>query len=254
MNNKIEVNVGWWHWPVHLQYEYVGHHKYKTHIFSDMQGKFSAAGWWYSSQKLQAPHWKQPHELSRVTLDQLVCSSSIYGTLNSQHTWTWFRNYQKVNNVYFNVFYPVLSLDMWLEEWMVSNIKKWLPILKVKQKYFPQNIFRWRGGERGRWKQRERKSGSWRRGVGGWGWMKQQQRIQQWRQRPENNMPNPGSHFLLHRRLLWNSSSVANVTTRRRGRGRKLRPFLLYSTPAPPLFLPLSSPSSPSTVSCLLWS
>lgn len=28
-------------------------------------------------------------------------------------------------------------------------------------------------------------------------------------------MPNPGSHFLFHRRLLWNSSSMANVTTRR---------------------------------------
>lgn len=63
-SNKTEMNVGWWHLPNHLRCEYVGHRKYKTHIFSDMQGKFSAAGWWCGSQKVQAPHWKQPHELS----------------------------------------------------------------------------------------------------------------------------------------------------------------------------------------------
>lgn len=42
--NKIEMNVGWWHSPDHLRNEYVGHRKYKTHIFSDMQGKV-LCGW-----------------------------------------------------------------------------------------------------------------------------------------------------------------------------------------------------------------
>lgn len=82
---------------------------------------------------------------------------------------------------------------------------------------------------------------------GGWGWggMKQQQRIQQWRQRPENNMPNPGSHFLLHRRLLWNSRSTSNVTGGR-GEGETSlslsrtyspTPFPLCPTPLPAIWI-----------------
>lgn len=76
----------------------------------------------------------------------------------------------------------------------------------------------------------------------GWGRMKQQQRIQQWRQRPEDNMPNPGSHFLLHRRLLWNSRCTSNVTG---GRGRGGENSLsLFRTYSPTPFSTMSSPSS----------
>lgn len=39
-----------------------------------------------------------------------------------------------------------------------------------------------------------------------------------WRQPPASNMPNHGSHFLLHGRLLWNFSSGANVTAGRSDR------------------------------------
>lgn len=66
-------------------------------------------------------------------------------------------------------------------------------------------------------------------------------------------MPNPGSHFLLHRRLLWNSGSVADVTRSKgrvaEGKGEKERPpspfsyslsFSSLSCLASPLLLLLS--------------
>lgn len=77
--------------------------------------------------------------------------------------------------------------------------------------------------EKGKWtgrknERRGREVGGGRglRGVVGWS---RPQRIQRWRQWPESDMPNPRSHFLLHRRLLWNSGSVADVT-RSKTRGR----------------------------------
>lgn len=51
-----------------------------------MQGKFSAAGWWCGSQKLKGPSLETTTRTIRAALDQLVCSSSIYGTLYSRHT------------------------------------------------------------------------------------------------------------------------------------------------------------------------
>lgn len=91
----------------------------------------------------------------RVTPDQLVCSSSIYGTLNSQRTRTRFRNPEKVNNVYSDVFYWLLSLATWLEERMVSNI---------------QTRREW---EKERKQKEIKKEGSWQRVAGGGWWMKQ---------------------------------------------------------------------------------
>lgn len=93
---------------------------------------------------------------------------------------------------------------------------------------------------------RKKQRSEWVREGGGWS---RQQRLQQWRQRPESSMPNPGSHFLLHRRLLWNSSSVANVTMRTRDSGRRERSGPLLSMHLPSslsLFLlhPIPLPSA----------
>lgn len=74
---------------------------------------------------------------------------------------------------------------------------------------------------------------------GGGGGLRRQKRLQQWRQWPGNNMPNPRSHFLLHRRLLWNSSSVANVTTTRGTEGREKALGPPHSNP-PSVSLPFS--------------
>lgn len=117
-----------------------------------------------------------------------------------------------------------------LKEVRQNNKKSSTKYIYVKKKS-EKRVTTERKGEKG-------KGGLTARGGGGWS---RQERIQQWRQWPENNMPNPGSHFLLHRRLLWNSSSMANVTrSRERWRERLHTPpspipshFLLWPAPLP---------------------
>lgn len=188
----------------------------------------------------------------RVTLDQLGCWSSIYGTFNSQRTWTWVRNHEKVNNMYFHVFYRLVSFATWLEDWMVSNSKTWPPektseTKNIFHKMHLDDVGARKEGEN-REEEGERKRGRADRERGRW--MKQAAENPVMTAATRDNMPNPGSHFLLRRRLLWNSSSVANVTTRReRWRDRLLTPPSSF----PSLSLPSSSPSWPSTLSCLWW-
>lgn len=208
----------WWHSPNHLWCENVGHRKY-WHA-----GKVFCAWMAVQQPKTAGPSLETTTWTIKVTLAQIACSSAIYGTYNSRCTWTWVGNHQKTNNVYFQVIirhdHDLISLATWLEDWLLSNCKTMAAKTFFKKgRQNNTNIFhKINLGDEGVRKEvenrgKEKGEGLRERGGGGWS---RQQRIQQWRQRPENNMPNPGSHFLLHRRLLWNSSSVANVTTRRK--------------------------------------
>lgn len=177
----------------------------------------------------------------RITPDQLVLFMEHWAVSKHEPA---SENREKISVI--NVFYVLL---LFRRPWWGSRLCKYENMAANTSESETKSFHKVYLNEKGVGEERMEKMAVWqaeseRGGGGGWS---SQQRIQQWRQRPENNMPNPGSHFLFQRRLLWNSSSMANVTTRREtdgARGRSGPP----RSPFPSLFHALS----PSAVSVRL--
>lgn len=122
---------------------------------------------------------------------------------------------------------------------MAANFTKKEAKMKIKN-MFLNNKFRWLSSSIKKKKKKQR--GDKREGWGQTGG-----ESQRWRQWPEKSMPIPRSHFLLHRRLLWNSSSVVDITMKVRWKREREREseygtsnishaslhFLLHTVPFP---------------------
>lgn len=151
------MNVRWWH-ENHLGCEYVGHRKYKTHIFSDMQGKvlWLAGG---TAAKNCRPltgnnhvNYKESHQTNYFAQVLFMEHSTVSIHEAGSETMR--------KCMYFQNFYWLLNLLCSWRSGRCQKVSRGAKTLKeVRQnnkKNLPQNIFMWRINQKREWQQREK--------------------------------------------------------------------------------------------------